>query len=226
MMAPIRQLSDIATTLDLEATFTQNETTTVLDWDDTLICSTWFKVKGFNLKDPVNTLTSEMSEACVLLSVAVSKLLEKAKEFGQVIIITNAMASWVTFSCKFFIPAVFPLILGIPIISAQDTYKKYSVDPIMWKRYAFFEQVNVAFKRTPGLRRNIISIGDGLAEQEAMRSLYLEYAIEPTKRTFTKSVKMMEQSGPEGLIKQLELITYGFSSLALRQEDLELLCVI
>lgn len=204
------------------AQFTKEETTIVFDWDDTLLSSWWLAARGFRSKNTAS-LTQEMLDGCIELSSATASVLQKAKELGNVIIITNACEGWVETSCRIFMAAVLPILAGIPIISAQAKYKDRSPLPLMWKHYAFVEQMKEAFARDPCVKRNIISVGDGVAEMEAMRSMKLFYAGIHGSQTFIKNIKLLEKSDPRSLIVQLEKIGSELWAVTQQEGHLELL---
>lgn len=203
--------------------FTKEETTFVFDWDDTLLSSYWLTTKGFRTTK-LAPITREMIDGCIDLSNAAASILEKAKSLGNVIIITNSSEGWVQLSCKMFMPNVLPILEGIPIISAQEKYKKQTSQPVMWKHHTFVDQMKESFVREPGLKRNIISIGDGPPELEAMRSIRLFYSyMHGCDKTFTKCIKLIEKSSPEDLINQLEKITNGLEYLTQQSINMDLM---
>ena len=172
LMDSIQLLAEVMTEPNLEATLKPCETTIVFDWDDTLLCSTWLKEMGFNTKHPLTgSISKDLTDPCIPLSLCVKALLEKALKLGNVVIITNAMGGWVELSTALFMPEVGPLVTKIPVISAYDLYNSITSDPFMWKQHVFVDQIDGIFKRGEGFRRNVISIGDGVSEQEAMRNI-------------------------------------------------------
>lgn len=67
-------------------------------------------------------------------------MLELAITYGKVYIITNAADGWVEFSCRKFMPSVFPILAKIIIISARSRYEsKFPGDVPQWKINAFLE---------------------------------------------------------------------------------------
>lgn len=196
------------------------ETMFLFDWDDTLLCSEWLcRTKGFSLKTQLPP-TQEMMDICEKLSAVVIHLLTRAKELGQVMIITNAMEGWVERSCAIFMPSLLPLLATIHIVSAQARYRPRSPLPHTWKELTFRDELMWrVLARTHGGRMNIISIGDGQAEQEAIRSFGRSNVAEGAT---TKSIKLMDKPDPDALIRQLEAITDTLDPLVRFPETLDL----
>ena len=221
-MASAEKITDVVWK-EITTPFTQSETSIVLDWDDTLFCTSWIEKKGFRLEDYTDTISWEMRKECQKLSKSVIDFLKAVKELGTPIIITNSTTGWIDISSKIFMPDIIPMLSDIPIVYAQSEYRCKSNVALMWKQYAVVEQMRKAFKREPGQRRNILSFGDGISEQEAMRSLkyYYSFGSDP-HQTLIKSVKLMERVGPEDLVVQLDVLAAMLPSIVLQEEDLDL----
>ena len=76
-----------------QTTTYSDSTVTVLDWDDTLMPSTWLKGQGLTsaaLADKFG-ITKEMVDACEEVAVHVERVIQKAQEYGKVFIITNGI---------------------------------------------------------------------------------------------------------------------------------------
>lgn len=202
------------------STLLPRDTIFLFDWDDTLLCSTWLcQTNGFNPESPTPP-TLEMLNACDKLSTAVVALLTRATELGQVMIITNATDGWVEQSCAAFMPTVLPLLTTIYIVSARSRYKHMTSDANEWKEMTFRDELMWrVLVRAKGGRYNIISIGDGIPEQEAIRSFNRSCI---ASGATTKSIKLIEMPEPDKLIRQLELIVENVESLVLFPEGLDL----
>jgi hypothetical protein len=202
-----------------------DSTVTVLDWDDTLIPSTWLKGQGLSgaaLAEKFG-ITKEMVDACEEVAVHVQRVIQKAQEYGKVFIITNGTHGWVENSCGLFMPSIRNLILSLPIISAADLYRYFSKDPISWKRMAFRRDLlDRAFGGMPRASRVIISIGDGYAEQQASRNLMMIGSYSQVGLLSVRSLKIVESSSPTVLIRQLDEICQILPSLATQSGDFDL----
>jgi hypothetical protein len=202
-----------------------DSTVTVLDWDDTLIPSTWLKEQGLTgaaLLDKFG-ITKEMVDACEEVAPYVQRVIQKAQEYGKVFIITNGTRGWVENSCELFMPSIRNLVLSLPIISAADLYSYFSKSPISWKRMAFRRDLlDRAFGGMPRASRIVISIGDGCAEQEASRNLMMIGSYSQVGLLSVRSLKIVESSSPAVLIRQLDEICQVLPSLVTQSGDFDL----
>lgn len=202
-----------------------DSTVTVLDWDDTLMPSTWLKEQGLTwtaLADKFG-ITKEMVDACEEVAPHVERVIKKGQEYGKVFIITNGAHGWVEKSCELFMPSIRNLILSLPIISAADLYRYFSKDPISWKRMTFRRDLlDRAFGGMPRAKRVVISIGDGYAEQEAARNLMAIGSYSQVGLLSVRCLKIVESSSPTILIRQLDEICQILPSLATQSGDFDL----
>jgi len=80
----------------------QKETTVIfVDWDDTLLCSSFLSGAGYRLDsemDSASPIDKELKE----LELSVIGLLKLAMTFGDVHVVTNAETGWVQLSAKKF----------------------------------------------------------------------------------------------------------------------------
>ena len=184
----------------------------ILDWDNTLIPSKWLETKGFRvLPHGTSGLTPDMIAMCESIAPYVAALINGAKRYGRVIIITNATESWVRLGCTIFMPSISELVLSLPIISAADLYSEIYTNPMMWKKLAFQrEVVDMGF-------RTVISIGDGEAERNAA------LALSKTKQIIVKSLKFMDDPMPDALVKQLDGTIKAMHMLATHKSPLDIM---
>jgi len=184
-----------------------NSTLTILDWDDTLICTSY-------LKDNVGS-KHETNRLCDAISKAVCSLLTKCLQHGKVVIITNAALSWVNFSISQFFPSVVSLLDRIPVISARDIFSfEHPDDPSTWKRKAF-RSLNFS-------EGNIISVGDSNLDLEALLTLKPSSA----QYLLKKTVKFTKRPSPDELIRQLILLTSRFGTIAASAQPLRVSMVV
>lgn len=96
----------------------------ILDWDDTLLPTSFFLRSGDDCHD-LQAMARNNMQILNSLQRAVLELLEKMIMFGRVIIVTNAKQGWVEYSSYYMLPRVSQLIeLYIPVISAQTQFEK------------------------------------------------------------------------------------------------------
>lgn len=199
------------------ADFSQ-DTIFILDWDDTIMCSSWLKKMGTAAEG--DKPSEEILQETAKIAMAVERLITKMSEYGRIFIVTNATDGWVELSCQVFMPSIYYLITGIPIISAQDLYAHKYAHPNMWKMMAFRSEILATLLyKVPQTTRHIISIGDGEAEQLAIRSIRPIRFYGPL---VTKSMRIMPHSTPAELIDQLNKITSVISPLVTHESHLDL----
>ncbi len=183
------------------------ETTIFFDWDDTCIASHFLSLNGFSTRGSCFPSKKQFTEMGQILTKVVGPLLLYAAQFGRVVIVTNGTEGWVQMSCEHFMPELFPLISQLTVISAQSRYKQMLPDkPIEWKRRTFRDVLD-AETRPLGRVRNLISIGDGLAEQMAMHAMkaYPDTLIN-NPANIVKTVKLLEFPTIESLVAQLNSV--------------------
>lgn len=172
------------------------QTVTVLDWDDTLLCTTWLAALRARCRGPSAAQRQELRG----VGAAARQLLQRAREAGEVVIITNSVSGWVEHSALAHVPEVLPLLKGVHIISARSEFgQEFPGDAARWKQQAFL----TLKQRLPPLPvSNLISMGDSNYEIDAARFLGQRLGEE----TLVKTVKFCESPSPEQLRKELELV--------------------
>ena len=200
MCTPVIKFSGQEDLLKSEATISVEDTTIFFDWDDTFLASTWLTKNGYSIYNagPEKKEFIEMGES---LSAAIEPLLIEAMKLGRVVIITNATDGWINLSCSTFMPTLLPLVSYATLVSAQRRYGHiYPGSPIEWKRCTF-QDVLKAETRPVGKMRNLVSIGDGIAEHLAVQALKGNVL---GSTNIVKSVKFLETPSIKQLVEQLE----------------------
>lgn len=193
------------------------KTVIFVDWDDTLLCSSFLSGLGLRL-DSVVPPSEEVQRELKELETCVIGLLRLAQTFGDVHVVTNAEVGWVQLSAKKFIPAVLPVLECITVLSARSTYEPmFPKQPLKWKYFAFQEKLCLHFPDTDETLKNIISFGDSHVEREAVRQV-----TRGLSNTTTKSVKFAEKPSMEQLRRQIELVTSCFQYIHSHDGDLDL----
>jgi hypothetical protein len=122
-------------------TFQKEATVIFVDWDDTLLCSSFLSGAGYRLDsemDSASPIDKELKE----LELSVIGLLKLAMTFGDVHVVTNAETGWVQLSAKKFLPGVVSLLEQVKVLSARSTYETMFPDsPVKWKFCAFQEKL-------------------------------------------------------------------------------------
>jgi len=191
----------------------KESTVIFVDWDDTLLCSSYLSGAGYRLDSELES-SSAIDRELKELESSVVGLLRLAMSFGEVHIVTNAETGWVQLSAKKFLPGVVPVLDQVKVLSARSTYEAMFPDaPVKWKFCAFQEKL-FSDSKSP---KNVISFGDSHVEREAVRAV--TRGIPNTK---TKSVKFAEKPSMEQLRRQLELVTNCFQYIHSHEGDLDL----
>jgi hypothetical protein len=184
---------------------TTEATLIILDWDDTLLPSTWLQQNQLQIVAESPAPNEEQKAMLRKVARSAIKILLSAKQLGQVTIVTNAEKGWVELSCSKFLPEIFPLLEGIKIFSARSTFEhSQPQNPIHWKRLAFRKEINTFLQASSPssevCRKNLISVGDSMSERTAL--------LEATegRDCWRKSLKFIERPSPEHLMRQQKLL--------------------
>lgn len=191
----------------------------IFDFDDTLIPSSWLNTQGFKLSKHLYGITQDMLDACGKVAQHSAALINAAKEYGKVVIVTNATREWVFLASKTFMPSISDLILSLPIFSAADLYESRSKSPTVWKKLTFQNDVLRAVFPVQPAMRTVISIGDSEAERQALK--YVQSLADP-ETMLAKSVKFKDKPTPESLIQELIVTLEGLHMVATTPESLDL----
>ena len=133
-----------------------------MDWDDTVLPTFELRKTQFTISDYDTRTMFNMYSLCVIST------LEKLKEVGDVVIVTNAAEGWVKKSCQMFLPLAWPLVQDIPTVYARtpgDTTTD-DVSELTNAKFTVFKQLVQTYHPM-----NIFSLGDGLYERDALWSL-------------------------------------------------------
>lgn len=203
--------------MGFDKTKSHRDTVIFLDWDDTLLCSSFLSSEGFRLDSDMTDADHDMLGQLKELETCVINVIKLAITFGDVHIVTNAETGWVQLSAQKFLPGVVPMLSKLKVLSARSTYENMFPDsPLKWKYYAFQERLSHLFAN--GDRsKNILSFGDSHVEREAIRAVTRGFP-----NTRTKSIKFAERPSIEQLQRQIELVTNCFQYILNHEGDLDL----
>eukprot|EP00930_Biecheleria_cincta_P073496 TRINITY_DN60787_c0_g1_i1.p1 TRINITY_DN60787_c0_g1~~TRINITY_DN60787_c0_g1_i1.p1 ORF type:complete len:395 (+),score=59.57 TRINITY_DN60787_c0_g1_i1:50-1186(+) len=171
----------------------QHSTLIVLDWDDTLLCTSYLHAT----KQLDTTCSPAVARRLFAVAQAAQALLALAVRLGETIIITNAANNWVEQSAKRYLPALLPMLEGVEIISARQRYEAQFPDEIyQWKAQTFVD----IQRRRPNSITNFISIGDSSFEHDAALAVGRQFS-----QTVVKTIRFLGQPQPEELVQQLRV---------------------
>ena len=184
----------------------KSKTLIILDWDDTLFPTSWLIKNNINLLDTENRW--RYISLFTDLDLVLSNLIQKLKQYGKVVIITNAMPDWINNSLS-VLPKTSKSLQLVSIVSARKLFQGQFNDMDEWKKRTFKTVVAQEFHNKKLM--NIISIGDAEYEYRALIDLYnwqLENSGENrrAKRKILKSVKLLHSPSHDALIEQLMVL--------------------
>jgi hypothetical protein len=195
----------------------------IFDWDDTLLPSSWLSIKGLRLDD-MSDFSVEVAFHLDSLEEIACKVLGKALEVADVIIITNAETGWVELSSQRFMPRVSEYLKRVKVVSARTTYEYlFPESPLDWKLQAFSHEIErkLTTAAHSQKRNNVISFGDSVHERNA-----LHHVCKGRDNTLTKSVKFVERPTADQLRREIELIHNSFDYIHTHNGDLDLMLTI
>jgi len=190
----------------------------LFDWDDTLLASSYLRGKGYRL-DAEFQRTPEVEEGLRELEQSILEVLNAAMQLGNIVIVTNAEQGWVQMSAQKFVPAVWPMLSKLKVISARSTFEQHHPNnPVQWKFCAFQENVQAAFGvAETKVVKHVVSFGDSQVEREAVRAV-----TRGVTSCRTKSVKFAESPSLRELVRELQLVTNCMTYVVTHDGDLDL----
>ncbi len=207
-------LSDVENTIPKPIIF--------LDWDDTILPSTWLNNFNISLHTDIPDIYKKELET---FENTIYKLFSSILEIANIIIVTNAEEKWVIMSSNKFLPKICPLLKKIDIISARDLhYTEYPENPDIWKINVFTNtilQIIDKYSYSDSII-DVISIGDSIYERNAVH--YSTYKYKDKIRT--KSFKFIDKPNIKQLEKQLGLFNSCLHYILNQQFDLDLMLTI
>jgi len=210
---------------DETPSLSREDTIFLIDWDDTLLASSWLAAQGLRL-DSVE-IPHDVVLQLQALEKSITKLLTRAINSScRVWIVTNAEHGWVELSAMKFLPSVSKLLHKVEIMSARSTFQnQFQNKPDMWKVNAYSHIFQQTFHRKlesgfNGLF-NVLSLGDSNFERNAV--LHLSSSV---KGVLAKSVKFVERPSMQQLMRQLEIVYENLDQVVSSPETIDLMLTI
>ena len=170
----------------------------IYDWDDTLFPTSYihriedFQTNKFSIIERFNI-----------------RLLEKSRQSGHVLIITNAATEWIYASAKKYMYRLYQYLkyTNIPVISAREfanSRQMYNYEK--WKDITFYDTINRYMNIIHKHINNIISVGDAMFERNALIK-YGHYInnkeqYRAPNNIYIKTIKYINNPIPDALINQ------------------------
>jgi hypothetical protein len=191
-------------TASTTSTTSTASTLILLDWDDTLFPTTWFKES--------KKCYSKLRE----LDAKLSELLGTLCNYGKVVVVTNASIAWFreTVSSLGITKGYFDSKKEgkIEVISARDRHGRHCLDRSEWKRRVFQRAI------LSGTFSSVISIGDSRNELDALENISIE-----TKRNIAfKYIRFISDPDFAILIDQLQVLASMFSTFCSARSDINM----
>mmetsp|Transcript_29530 Transcript_29530/g.78154 ORF Transcript_29530/g.78154 Transcript_29530/m.78154 type:complete len:314 (-) Transcript_29530:59-1000(-) len=172
----------------------------ILDWDDTLLCTSFLRhYHGQSLSPDLERRVRTAADSA-------RELVQLALRCGRTIIVTNAESGWVEASAAVYSPALLPVLQRVSVVSAQSKYaSRFPGDTCAWKVEAFRELQETL---DPGIRTNMVTIGDSEAEMEAAVAMQRK-----SSDMLIKLVKCLKEPSPEQLRVQLDFLVQNLAAI-------------
>jgi hypothetical protein len=227
----------------------EKRTLIIFDWDDTLFpttalrdhwkpkCKTWFKT-ALPWRDKMTPQMRKLGQIS-------SKVVKLAMALGAVVLCTNAQRPWLTHSANLFLSEMKPILTRkdkpLEVFYALETmpelaYDEGDSDEVMdekafyhyteGKRRVMSQQVEKCFTDAH-LSRNIISLGDGDFEREALREIR---TIEQNRRRrsgekvkiMLKTIKMLDDPTVDDLLNELQILHTWLPKVVNYEDNLDI----
>ena len=110
----------------------KKETVFILDWDDTLMCTSFIFSRTKSLSDEEKNIITNLGKI-------VSIFLKECLKYGNIIIMTNSSEKWLKKTALSYLKIEKDIIENIKILSTRDRYYKKGIEPTKWKELALEE---------------------------------------------------------------------------------------
>ncbi|CAE7772944.1 unnamed protein product [Symbiodinium pilosum] len=230
----------------------------IVDWDDTIFPTSWLQKKGwfaqwvtsgklgtFMVRDELDIPSNDLA-LMEELDTIMEAFLESACELGQVSCVTLARRPWQERTMRTFLPKLSTAWdKHFVVVRYAREEKSVHVDdcgftPVDKEDYEVIRQVTYAKKKQKSMERllrkfykkgswkNVISLGDGPAERQALQEIGFRHLNPASPKTGlhksfrTKSVKMLEEPCCSELVAELQMLQAWLPALASLDEDIDI----
>uniref|UniRef100_A0A7S4QQ33 Uncharacterized protein n=1 Tax=Alexandrium monilatum TaxID=311494 RepID=A0A7S4QQ33_9DINO len=217
----------------------------IFDWDDTLL-PTWWVQEMVNPYLPPGSKEAKLPsdsphyDSLAAHASSLKAMLMLARAVAQVAIVTLAVRPWVFTSAERFLPGIdLPELLrelGIPIFYAREHVKQpdaclaqveEGVDIFtVAKRATMMKCLRKLSRKWKRARMNVISIGDSLAEKDAIKEVLWaaceQPGLEDAPAPLCKTVKFVYQPTLHQLRDELQLLAMWLRRMASHDEDFDI----
>ena len=203
-----------------------SRTVIIFDFDDTLFCTKYFDTFSIPYKDIFNNTISleEINPGLVIelkqLENTILELFNNLQKKYDIIIISNAEIKWINNCMIYFFEQLNEYINDnkIKIYSAKNIFSKLIKDKTKWKIKCFKKAIKELYKNDINIDLNVISIGDGIEEKEAVFNLTKN--TEFNKKIKPKYINMISFPSASSIILQLKYLNDNINDIILSNQSI------
>lgn len=168
----------------------------ILDWDDTLMCTSFLLAKNKNFNEAEK-------EEVKKLGVKVKELLSLCKTFGHVLVITNSTRAWVFSTAEKYLKIEGEFFRDIYVFSTREKFAgRYPIH--LWKSKAYCE-IDQQIKKS----KSVLCIGDNVNDVEEGKKLKKKF---PSLSVATVKFMSTPQS-PATIINEIDQLINNVDKL-------------
>ena len=166
----------------------EKETIFIIDWEDTLMCTTFISHKVSGLSDDEQGIVSNLGKV-------VSNFLKECSKYGKIIIMTNSSKEWIKTTTKDYLKINHESFDNITIISTRDRYLKKEIERKKWKELALDDLI-AKYKENI---ENLICVNDSEKDINVFK-----YLSKKNNEINISTIKFKTKSSPLVLIKGIK----------------------
>jgi hypothetical protein len=196
-----------------ELQISPKNTMIIIDWDDTLYPTSWLMDNSIDITNPTSRYKyiANFENLDTHLSTMLSYLLS----FGDILIITNALPTWIELSSS-VLPKTRKVLKNIDIISARERYQNGN-KMSEWKKKTFLDEI--LLRNAHKKYNNILSLGDAEFEYNALINLFDKNFI-PNK--YLKTIKFIKSSDYDIVVEQIKIVHDNIQKICSAKRHLDL----
>ena len=176
---------------------TKKETVFILDWDDTLMCTTFVQRKIRGLSDEELKIVNNLGKV-------VDIFLKECSKYGKIIIMTNSSKDWVKKTIQNYLNLRHDEFNNVKIISTRDIYLKKDINKKKWKEMALEE----LFAKYGDKIENLICASDSEQDIDLFKDIKKR-----KKEINISTIKFKSKPSPLVMIKEIEYLNKYLSEI-------------
>ena len=176
---------------------TKKETVFILDWDDTLMCTTFVQRKIRGVSDEELKIVNNLGKV-------VDIFLKECSKYGKIIIMTNSSKDWVKKTIQNYLNLSHDEFNNVKIISTRDIYLKKDINKKKWKEMALEE----LFAKYGDKIENLICGSDSEQDIDLFKDIKKR-----KKEINISTIKFKSKPSPLVMIKEIEYLNKYLSEI-------------